>query len=72
MELIWVKPETKYICKRGWTGILAKHEVICPSGTPRKRGIQYAAAFPFYHRLLWNTGSPACAGDDGKEGGAFP
>jgi hypothetical protein len=32
MEVIWVKPETKYFCKWGWTGQLAKHEVICPSG----------------------------------------
>src|SRR5438128_9729703 len=32
MEVIWVKPETKYFCKRGWTAKLAKHEVICPSG----------------------------------------
>jgi len=31
-ELIWVRPEQKYFCKRGWTGQLAKHEVICPSG----------------------------------------
>jgi hypothetical protein len=28
------------------------------------RGTQYAAAFRFYHRRLWNTGSPAFAGDD--------
>jgi hypothetical protein len=28
------------------------------------RGIQYAAAFRFYHRRFWNTGSPAFAGDD--------
>jgi hypothetical protein len=32
--------------------------------TPRRRGIQYAAAYRFYHRRLWNTGSPAFAGDD--------
>src|SRR3982074_1884963 len=37
---------------------------------PRKRGIQYAAAFRFYHRRLWNTGSPAFAGDDSGGCGA--
>src|SRR3981189_124357 len=31
---------------------------------PRKRGIQYAAASRFGHERLWNTGSPAFAGDD--------
>jgi hypothetical protein len=73
IKVIWVRPETKYFCEEGWTGKLAKHELICPSGksvtcltpdgglrlrltrlaafcsrkirhTPRKRGIQYAAA----------------------------
>ena len=38
--------------------------------TPRKRGIQrgiqYAAASRFNHDRLWNTGSPAFAGDDGR------
>jgi len=28
------------------------------------RGIQYAAASRFYSCCLWNTGSPAFAGDD--------
>jgi len=28
------------------------------------RAIQYAAASRLTHRRLWNTGSPACAGDD--------
>jgi len=32
-------------------------------------GIQYAAAFRFHHRRLWTTGSPAFAGDDGRESG---
>ena len=31
---------------------------------PAHAGIQYAAASRFFHRRLWNTGSPACAGDD--------
>jgi hypothetical protein len=31
---------------------------------PRKRGIQYAAAHRFKPSRLWNTGSPAFAGDD--------
>jgi hypothetical protein len=35
------------------------------------RGIQYAAAPRFHHQRLWNTGSPAFAGDD-TEGGAPP
>jgi hypothetical protein len=39
--------------------------------TPRKRGIQYAAAFRFYHRRLWNTGSPAFAGDDNRGSSAL-
>ena len=38
-------------------GIVSRH-------APRRRGIQYAAAFPFEHKRLWNTGSPAFAGDD--------
>jgi hypothetical protein len=36
--------------------------------TPRRRGIQYAAASRFNHCCLWNTGSPAFAGDDGLVG----
>jgi hypothetical protein len=32
--------------------------------TPRMRGIQYAAASRLNHRRLWNTVSPAFAGDD--------
>jgi hypothetical protein len=31
------------------------------------RAIQYAAAFRFCHWRLWNTGSPACAGDDTEQ-----
>ncbi|QOZ28159.1 hypothetical protein [Bradyrhizobium sp. CCBAU 51753] len=27
------------------------------------RAIQYAAAYRLKHYRLWNTGSPACAGD---------
>jgi hypothetical protein len=34
--------------------------------TPRKRGTQYAAAPRRYRYCLWNTGSPACAGDDSR------
>jgi len=26
------------------------------------RGIQYAAAYPFHHQRLWNTGSSGQAG----------
>src|ERR1700674_5100182 len=32
MHLIWVRRKRKYFCKRGWTGEVAKHELICPSG----------------------------------------
>jgi hypothetical protein len=32
--------------------------------SPRRRGIQYAAASRFNHWRLWNAGSPAFAGDD--------
>jgi hypothetical protein len=32
--------------------------------TPRKRGIQYAAAFRLNHERWWNTGSSAFADDD--------
>jgi hypothetical protein len=37
--------------------------VTTPRGrhTPRKRGIQYAAASRLYRQRLWNTGSPAGA-----------
>ncbi|WP_229180486.1 hypothetical protein, partial [Bradyrhizobium ivorense] len=31
------------------------------------RAIQYAAASRFYYRRLWNTGSPAFAGDDTEQ-----
>src|SRR5207253_8605125 len=34
---------------------------------PRRRAIQYAAAHRFNHHGLWNTGSPAFAGDDGRD-----
>src|SRR5258706_2809577 len=32
IEVIWVRCEGKYFCKRGWTSHFGKHEVICPSG----------------------------------------
>ena len=32
MHLIWVGRKRKYFCKGGWTGALAKHQLICPSG----------------------------------------
>jgi hypothetical protein len=31
---------------------------------PAKAGIQYAAAYRTCRKRLWNTGSPAFAGDD--------
>ncbi|PJG50574.1 hypothetical protein CVM73_35575 [Bradyrhizobium forestalis] len=34
--------------------------------SPRKRGMQYAAASRLNHNCLWNTGSPAFAGDDSE------
>ena len=33
---------------------------------PAKAGIQYAAAYQFHHCCLWDTGSPAFAGDDDR------
>jgi hypothetical protein len=36
----------------------------CAPDDRLRRGIQYAAVYRFYHCCLWNTGSPACAGDD--------
>jgi hypothetical protein len=39
----------------------AHHYSIRCCHAPRRRGIQYAAAFGFYRRRLWNTGSPAGA-----------
>ncbi len=38
MHLIWVRPERKYFCKWGWTGKLAKHELICPTGAAPRGG----------------------------------
>jgi hypothetical protein len=35
---------------------------------PAKAGIQYAAANRLDVRRLWNTGSPAFAGDDSRVG----
>ena len=35
-----------------------------PLVIPAQAGIQYAAAYRFYHWRLWDTGSPAFAGDD--------
>src|SRR5215475_3422502 len=46
-------------------------EWLSHSLMPRfKRGIQYAAACPLKHCCLWNTGSPAFAGDDSGGGAA--
>ena len=35
-----------------------------PGVIPAKAGIQYAVAHRLKNNRLWNTGSPACAGDD--------
>jgi hypothetical protein len=35
------------------------------------RRIQYTTAYRFHHQLLWDTGSPAFAGGDKREYGAF-
>ena len=40
--------------------------------TPRMRGSSTRAASRFHHRRLWNTGSPAFAGDDSYHLGATP
>ena len=49
---------------RGWRSRgkrrRATHSAVMPR---RKRGIQYAAASRLEHNRLWNTGSPAFAGD---------
>ena len=55
MQLIWLRPKQKYFCKRGWTGKLANHEVICPSG-------RFAGRF---RRCEEPTG-PAFGGPDDK------
>ena len=44
--------------------LLAQGCVIHRCHAPRKRGIQYAAASRFKPSRLWDTGSPAFAGDD--------
>jgi hypothetical protein len=43
---------------------MTRSRAIRSRHTPRKRGIQYAAASRIHRRRLWNTGSPAFAGDD--------
>jgi hypothetical protein len=49
-------------------GVSCCHSARLPNSrhTPRKRGTQYAAAYRVNHRRLWNTGSPAFAGDDSR------
>jgi 5-formyltetrahydrofolate cyclo-ligase family len=44
--------------------------ILSRSHAPRRRDIQYAAAARFKHWRLWNTGSPAFAGDDSRVGSA--
>ena len=39
---------------------------------PAQAGIQYAEAYRFYHFCLWNTGSPAFAGDDAEVSNSHP
>src|SRR5438045_9453791 len=60
------------------TVIASASEAVCPGRHtrhcrhhPRKRVIQYAAAFRFHHHFLWNTGSSAFADDDSGQCGAF-
>jgi hypothetical protein len=43
----------------------------CDRHPPRRRGIQYAAASRLNHQRLWDTGSPAFAGDDSGGCGAL-
>ena len=55
-----------------WVGCVAQSRhlsgemlvTISARHPPRKRGSQYAAASRLDHDRLWNTGSPAFAGDD--------
>ena len=42
----------------------ADNPAPCSTVIPAHAGIQYAAASRFNHQRLWDTGSPACAGDD--------
>jgi hypothetical protein len=45
-------------------GATANHLQEMKTVIPAKAGIQYAAAYRFNHCCLWDTGSPAFAGDD--------
>ena len=47
--------------------VIPPHEIVITA----KAGIQYAAACRFNHCCLWNTGSPAYAGDDTECAFAF-
>jgi hypothetical protein len=40
-----------------------KLESITATVIPAKAGIQYAAAYRFFHQRLWDTGSPTGDGD---------
>jgi hypothetical protein len=57
---MWSTPPRR--ARGGGSNILCCH-------APRRRGTQYAAASRLQHNRLWNTGSPAFAGDDSSEGG---
>ena len=43
---------------------LARYAASDKARHPRESGDQYAAAFRLNNGRLWNTGSPAYAGDD--------
>jgi hypothetical protein len=40
-----------------------KWQSITATVIPAKAGIQYAAAYRFFHQRLWDTGSPTGDGD---------
>src|SRR5216684_2541618 len=51
-----------------WSPMMVSEGLTRSPSYPRKAGIQYAAALTIQLQRLWNTGSPAFAGDDGGEG----
>jgi hypothetical protein len=51
------------ICVRAKLSILGDRSL--PASSPRKRGSSIPGRWRLARRL-WNTGSPACAGDDGR------
>jgi hypothetical protein len=53
IEVIWVKRERKYFCKRGWTG----KSVICPSGQNQQSGTAEEITGDGYIKTYYHNGS---------------